>query len=99
MIVEQLDKIYFFQAPSGTYVSNRCYSEVQNYDYSPADEKGIISAGHFTQMVWKSTKQIGCAFAVGPWKDYTNVYYIGCDYLPAGNDLGQYSVNVVPPTS
>ena len=50
-------------------------------------------------MVWKSTKQIGCAFAVGPWKDYTNAYYIGCDYLPAGNALGQYSVNVVPPTS
>ena len=50
-------------------------------------------------MVWKSSKQIGCAYTIGPWKDYTNAYYIGCDYLPTGNVLGQYSVNVVPSTS
>ena len=85
--------------PTGAEVANRWYSEVENYNYTAADEKGIISAGHFTQMVWKSSKQIGCAVAVGPWKTYSNSYYVVCDYLPADNRLGQYSKNVSPPTS
>ena len=68
------------------------------YDFNNVDN-GTITAGHFTQVVWKSSKQIGCAVAVGPWKTFTNSYYVGCNYLPVGNVLGQYSKNVSPPTS
>ena len=100
-MVVLLGRIYFFQVgpPTGTEVADNWYSEIKNYDYTAADEKGIISAGHFTQMVWKSSKQIGCAVAVGPWKGYSDSYYVGCDYLPEGNVFRHYSVNVVPPTS
>ena len=86
-------------APTGTYVADDWYSEIENYDYTAADEKGIISSGHFTQMVWKSSKQIGCAVTVGPWKTYSDAYYVGCNYLPVGNILGHFSENVSPPTS
>ena len=30
---------------------------------------------------------------------YQNSYYVGCDYLPAGNYIGQEVNNVSPPTS
>ena len=48
---------------------------------------------HFTQVVWKSTKTVGCAVQTcngifdptyGPAK-----YYV-CEYSPAGNVLGQF---------
>ena len=50
-------------------------------------------------MVWKSTKQIGCAVALGPWKQFNDAYYVGCNYLPAGNALRHYSENVSPPNT
>ena len=82
----------------GGSVVDNWYSEIRYYDYDNVD-KGTIMAGHFTQVVWKSTKQIGCAIAFGPWKDFSLSSYIGCNYLPAGNVLGQYAKNVSPPTS
>ena len=48
---------------------------------------------HFTQVVWKSTKTVGCAVQTcngifdpkyGPAK-----YYV-CEYSPAGNVIGQF---------
>ena len=82
----------------GAYVVNKWYSEIEYYDYDNVD-KGKIMAGHFTQVVWKNTKQIGCAIAFGPWKDFSQSSYIGCNDLPAGNVLGQYAKNVSPPIS
>ena len=83
---------------TGSTVVDNWYSEIKYYDYDNVD-KCTVMAGHFTQVVWKSTKQIGCAVAFGPWKDFAESSYIGCNYLPAGNVLGQYSKNVSPPIS
>ncbi|KAF3916784.1 hypothetical protein ABW20_dc0108211 [Dactylellina cionopaga] len=39
------------------------YNEVSQYNFN---NPGFAAAtGHFTQVVWKDTKQIGCAFASG----------------------------------
>ncbi|KAF5365262.1 hypothetical protein D9758_005375 [Tetrapyrgos nigripes] len=52
---------------------------------------------HFTQMVWKSTTQVGCALtectgifdpSFGPAKFYT------CEYYPQGNVISQFGWNV-----
>ena len=89
--------LYFTNStPTGIEVADNWYSEIEYYDYN--GDKIEEKTSHFTQMVWKNTKQIGCAVAVGPSDDSSNNYYIGCDYLPAGNILGQYSKNVSPPT-
>lgn len=44
------------------------------------------NAGHFTQMVWKATKKVGCAKSkCGIWS---------CQYWPAGNYIGAFRQNV-----
>jgi hypothetical protein len=45
---------------------------------------GSNSVGHYTQMVWKSTTQIGCATATA-----NNHNVLSCRYTPPGNVDGQ----------
>ncbi|MDM7957943.1 CAP domain-containing protein [Blastomonas sp.] len=39
--------------------------------------------GHYTQIIWRGTKQVGCAVASDAQDDY-----LVCRYLPAGNVMG-----------
>ena len=48
--------------------------------------------GHFTQLVWKNTKEIGC----GIFQDAEGGYYVICKYYPAGNYFGEYIKNAFP---
>lgn len=46
--------------------------------------------GHYTQMIWPTTKKIGCAVRQGKSDDY-----LVCRYWPAGNRIGdKLQVNV-----
>jgi uncharacterized protein YkwD len=74
------------------------YNEVSKYDYN---NPGFSSAtGHFTQVVWKSSTQLGCGAAKGTTtingKLY-NAFYVVCQYAPPGNVLGQFPANVLKP--
>ena len=63
------------------------YDEIDLYDF---DNPGFNeSTGHFTQLVWKSTSQLGCARVIcdNAWGQYTI-----CEYSNArGNILGTNS--------
>jgi len=89
----------YAQTPEG--VVNRWYSEEPLYDYSNPGYYQNPGTGHFTQVVWKNTTQIGCGCKSG-----CSVYVQGggpysdvcvCQYYPAGNVLGQFAANVFPP--
>ncbi|GAN07902.1 PR-1-like protein [Mucor ambiguus] len=56
------------------------YSEVSEYDYS--NPGFSIKTGHFTQVVWKNTKTVGCGATY--CDNIKGVYYV-CEYLPRGN--------------
>ncbi|KAI5795034.1 CAP domain-containing protein [Geopyxis carbonaria] len=57
-----------------------------------ADEASTFG-GHFTQMVWKATKEVGCA-RVQCGSNVIGGDFTVCQYLPAGNMGGAYAQNV-----
>ncbi|AGO09813.1 AaceriAAL178Wp [[Ashbya] aceris (nom. inval.)] len=67
------------------------YDEIAEYDFSAP---GFSHAtGHFTQLVWRSTTSVGCAYVIcGPCYGL----YIICEYDPPGNVADQYVANVLP---
>lgn len=40
--------------------------------------------GHYTQIIWRGTRKVGCALAEGQ-----NYDYLVCRYFPAGNAFGK----------
>jgi uncharacterized protein YkwD len=57
-------------------------SEASDYDY-PSNRCTKV-CGHYTQLVWRDTKEVGCGVAR---KGRTEVWV--CDYNPPGNWIGQ----------
>ena len=66
------------------------YNEHRKYDYD-ARHAYQSGTGHFTQVVWKNTEEVGFAQAKG-----RSMHYTVAMYHPAGNYLGEYDKNVHP---
>lgn len=74
------------------------YDEVAKYNY--ANPGFATSTGHFTQVVWKNSTQLGCGAAEGTKTlngTQYKAFYVVCHYAPAGNVLGQFPANVLKP--
>jgi hypothetical protein len=61
-----------------------------------------MGTGHFTQVVWKNTKKVGCAWNTKscPGNGQANkmpFYKMVCEYDPPGNYAGQFPQNVPRP--
>jgi uncharacterized protein YkwD len=65
------------------------YDEVK--DYSFPNGGFSMQTGHFTQLVWRGTKQMGCGHSSCNGNDI----YV-CEYDPPGNYEGEYAKNVLP---
>lgn len=66
------------------------YEEIKEHDFS-VEPKGIFKAGHFTQLIWKSSQDLG----VGVSKTKKGKVLVVCNYNPRGNIAGQFSTNVL----
>uniref|UniRef100_A0A8C9WLK9 GLI pathogenesis-related 2, like n=1 Tax=Scleropages formosus TaxID=113540 RepID=A0A8C9WLK9_SCLFO len=78
---------------TGKDVADRWYNEVKNYNYNrPGFSSGT---GHFTAMVWRSTKKLG----VGKAEATDGSTFVVARYFPAGNitNQGHFEANVLPP--
>ncbi len=56
------------------------YGEVNNYKFTdrPWTDNDFYSVGHFTQLVWKSTKAVGCGAALS--SAGATCYVVVCRY-------------------
>ncbi len=67
------------------------YSEIKYFRYrAPGFSK---ATGHFTQVVWKSSKSIGVGVAKGRY----GTTFVVVNYYPPGNYKGQFRANVPRP--
>ena len=66
------------------------YKEKQYYNFNT--NRGEKGTSNFTQMIWKSTKKLGC----GVGQKTENSYKVVCYYLPKGNIADKYDINVLP---
>lgn len=73
------------QAVTATKVSDAWGGEKQYYDHASNTCASGKVCGHYTQLVWKTTREIGCAKAV--CGDNSQVWV--CNYTPPGNWRGQ----------
>ncbi len=62
------------------------YSEKKDYKYQKVDNKNYLKTGHYTQMIWKNTKEMGVGVAVCP----NGGMIVVANYYPAGNYIGEY---------
>lgn len=67
------------------------YSEINEFSFGKEPE--VLNCGHFTQIVWKNTKELG----IGSSKSKSGKLYVVANYYPPGNYTGQFIKNVLPP--
>lgn len=65
------------------------YDEVSQYRFPNGGFS--MKTGHFTQVVWRGTTQVGCGRSSCNGMDY-----FVCEYDPPGNWEGKYRDNVLP---
>ncbi|XP_014296097.1 uncharacterized protein LOC103580017 isoform X1 [Microplitis demolitor] len=71
---------------------NDWYAEESQHQYNR--EPTTLKTGHFTQIVWRSSTELG----VGMARNRNGEVYVVCNYNPAGNFLGSFMENVLPPS-
>lgn len=66
--------------------SNAWYEEKKQYWYSKINYSNYMRIGHYTQMIWKNTSDVGLGVA----RCSNGSYIYVANYFPAGNYIGQY---------
>jgi len=66
------------------------YDEIGLYSFD--SPRFSAEVGHFTQVVWRDTKFVGCATRVS--KGPRGGIFLTCNYDPPGNFIGEFNENV-----
>ncbi|HOS38374.1 MAG TPA: CAP domain-containing protein [Spirochaetota bacterium] len=86
------ENIYWISGgrPGGASPVNSWYAEIKDYDFRrPGFSMGT---GHFTQVVWAGSTELGCGRATSR----RGGTYVVCNYNPPGNYAGRFPANVRP---
>ncbi|XP_067001116.2 uncharacterized protein [Anabrus simplex] len=66
------------------------YSEIKSHPFGR--EPKDLKSGHFSQVVWRDSRELGVAVA----KSRTGQIFVVCNYSPPGNFIGSFAENVPP---
>ena len=68
--------------------SNGWYNEINDYTYAEigSDVNANVMIGHYTQMIWSTTTEVGIAVAISD----TGKVYVAARYSPPGNWVGSH---------
>lgn len=77
--------------PSPRDTIKKWYDEEKDYEYGTEN----ITSLHFTQVIWKSSEELGIAMA----KNQTGQTFVVANYNPRGNIRGYFVDNVQKPRS
>ena len=92
------ENLYYFYTSSrnltvtGADAVDSWYDEIKDYDFSKGCSKNGGVVGHFTQLIWKESTQLGLGVARN---SNNNVYVVG-NYHPGGNYINMELSNVFP---
>ncbi|CAF3219779.1 unnamed protein product [Rotaria socialis] len=75
---------------NGSTPTTSWYNEISLYNYS--DPGFSLSTGHFTQVIWKRSIQLGIGIALS--NNSKSARVVG-NYYPAGNVIGSFPDNVL----
>uniref|UniRef100_A0A182WBZ8 SCP domain-containing protein n=1 Tax=Anopheles minimus TaxID=112268 RepID=A0A182WBZ8_9DIPT len=80
---------------SGQEVATYWYSTSRRYDYfkEPHLLHTNVNTGHFSQMVWRASRYFGVSKSISK----TGKLFVVAYYYPAGNVMGEFRQNVLPP--
>jgi pathogenesis-related protein 1 len=81
-------------AAAQTAAATSWAGESTDYNYAANTCAGGQQCGHYTQMVWRSSSQLGCGIrdcsTGSPFgSQYPNWTIVVCNYSPPGNYIGQ----------
>lgn len=76
---------------SGREPVDNWYAEMSQHVFHK--EPTTLKTGHFTQVVWRESRELG----VGMAKNRSGEVFIVANYDPPGNYIGSFEKNVLPP--
>jgi hypothetical protein len=86
-------KAYVSKYLLGSSPTDAWYNEITTYDYTTGASTTSAETGHFTQVIWAGSTQLG--IGIGYSSDSKTVT-VTANYYPAGNVQGSYIANVLP---
>lgn len=78
---------------SGQKAVDSWYSEIKYHQFGR--EPTSLKSGHFTQVIWKESRELGVAYS----RSKSGKIFVVANYNPAGNMLGSFKNNVPAPTN
>ncbi|XP_004628332.2 cysteine-rich secretory protein 3-like [Octodon degus] len=83
------ENLYMSSAPSSWSAAiQHWYDESKNFQFGKGPLSPTDVVGHYTQVVWHTSFQVGCAAAYCPNQPGLK-YFMVCQYCPAGNNLAR----------
>ncbi|XP_053880061.1 cysteine-rich venom protein Cau1-like isoform X3 [Malaclemys terrapin pileata] len=82
------ENLYYSSVPkSWSSALQGWFDERDSFTFGVEPTSSNAVTGHYTQMVWYKSYEIGCSFAFCPYSALYKYYYV-CHYYPAGNVVG-----------